>query len=160
MGTLGNKKGQGNAYFDSDGLIVNPEHGGTGDAVDTSTPLNPEMQAKANKPAIDPSGFDQETKDFLRTTMAQVMDGKIDTYKPSSLLKLEVYEQMDESAQADADQTAFLFCNKLREIKGLMDISGGDKLYAEPTYQIKHLVAELKFYKEEYEKAHGDVFVI
>lgn len=160
MGLFKNNGKNDGTYLDEDGLRVDPSHGGDGNAIETSTPLDSGMQEKANTPAIDPSGLDSATEEFLRSTMGRVYNGEIDVYKPGTLLKHDVYDAMTEMAQSDADHKAFIFCNKLREIKGLMDISGGEELYAHPTYQIKHLIAELKFHKEEYETLHGDVFVI
>ncbi|PIQ78671.1 hypothetical protein COV81_04625 [Candidatus Peregrinibacteria bacterium CG11_big_fil_rev_8_21_14_0_20_41_10] len=149
-----------NITTDEDGLIVNPTHGGTGGPLDTSTPLTPEMQAEINAPLADPMGLDMETQEFLQSTMARVYNGQIDTYKPSSLINQAAYDQLDQAGEGLADQTAVIFCGKLRDIRGLMDISGGEQSYAAPTYQIQQLVKELKFHKEEFEKQYGDVFVI
>lgn len=147
-------------FYDDDGLRVDVTHGGTGGPIDQSTPLNQEDQQMVNQPLVDPTGLDQDVQMFLESTMKRVYSNEIDTYKPSSLINIPAYEQLDEMGQGAADQKAIVFCSKLRDIKGLMDISGGEKLYAEPTYQIQQLVKELKYHKEEFEHEYGDVFVI
>lgn len=153
----GNSSG---VYYDDDGLRVDPSHGGDGGPLLTDTPLDDGMQDQANAPAADPTGLDDDVQEFLETTMNLVYDGKVDVYKPSSLLNEPEYNKLGHEAQGLADQTAMVFCGKMREIKALMDISGGERSYAEPTYQIQHLVKELKFHKEQFENEHGDVFVI
>lgn len=125
-----------------------------------ATPLTPEQQQRMNAPAVDPTGMDADVDQFLHSTMQKVYAGEINLFSPSSLLNQDKYEALTEPDQGKIDQKAILFCTKLREIKGLMDISGGDVLYAKPTYQIQQLVHELKMHKEEVERQLGDVFVI
>ncbi len=123
-------------------------------------PLAPEQKEILNKPAIDPAGMAPDVQIFLKSTMSKVYSGEINLIYPDSLINKSHYETLSEEGQGEADRKAVIFCNKLRDIKGLMDISGGPILYAEPTYQIQQLVHELKMHKEEFEKKYGDVFVI
>lgn len=115
-----------------------------------------------NKPPLDPNGFDEGEQEFIQGVMKHVFDPNdpMDLMKPSTLIKAEVYDQADEMAQGKADQTAVNFCAKLRELRDLMDLSGGDQLHIEPTYQAKALVADLKYRKEQFEAEYGDMFLI
>lgn len=147
-------------YYDADGLLVRPNHGGSGGPIDTSTPLSSDQQAMLNQPATDPNGLDAVTQTFLQTTMQRVYSGEINPIIPASLVNKAEYDKLPLSGQSLADQTAIAFCAKLRDIKGLMDISGGAQSFAQPTYQIQQLVKELKYLKEDFEKQYGDIFVI
>lgn len=122
--------------------------------VDTKT------QEMVNKPPVDPSGFNPGDQEFIQSVMKRVYDGEIVLTQPDTLINTPVYEAATEEAQGKADITAVNFCAKLRDIKGLTEMSGGDKLYVEPTYQVQLLVADLKYRKEQFEKQYGDLFVI
>lgn len=122
--------------------------------VDSST------QQIVNKPPVDPTGFNDGDQEFIQSVMTRVYSGEINLMMPSSLLNESVYEAASEEAQGKADSYAVNFCSKLRDIKGLMEMSGGDTLYVEPTYQVQLLIKDLKYRKEEFEKQYGDLFVI
>ena len=115
-----------------------------------------------NKPPLDPAGFDEGEKEFIQAIMEHVFDPNdpMDLMKPSTLIKQDVYDQADEVAQGKADQTAVNFCAKLRELRDLMNLSGGEQLDIEPTYQAKALVADLKYRKDQFEAEYGDLFLI
>jgi hypothetical protein len=124
--------------------------------------VDQKTQDLMNKPPLDPNGFDEGEEEFIKSIMEHVFDPSdpMDLMKPSTLIKQEVYASVDEMAQGRADQIAVNFCSKLRELRDLMELSGGDKLYIEPTYQAKALVADLKYRKEEFENEYGDLFLI
>lgn len=119
-------------------------------------------QEIVNKPPVDPTGFDEGVKEFIQEVMKHVFDPNdpMDLMKPSTLLKQEAYDAASEEVQGKADMTAVNFCAKLRELRDLMNLSGGDQLHIEPTYQAQMVVADLKYRKEEFEKKYGDLFII
>ena len=59
-----------------------------------------------------------------------------------------------------ADMLAISLCSKLRELKTLMEMSGGDQLFIKPSYQASLLVQDIKYQKEIFEQQYGDLFVI
>jgi hypothetical protein len=122
--------------------------------------IDSQTQEMLNKPVIDPEGFDEQEMEFIKTTMAKVYDGTFNLLAPSTLLNKEVYEQAEEIVQGKADINAVNFCSKLRQIKDLMDISGGEQLFVEPTYQVRNLVQSVKYQKEVFEQENGDMFLI
>lgn len=122
--------------------------------------INPEMQRDLNRPIENPNGFDQETQNFITEVMQRVYAGEINLYVPSTLMNQPVYDSASEEVQGKADLLAISLCSKLRELKDLMEISGGDQLFIQPTYQASLLVQDIKYRKTEFENRYGDVFII
>lgn len=122
--------------------------------------VNPQVQNMINKPPVDPTGFDDNTKIFIEEVMKRVFSGEIDVMKPQTLIHQDIYNGKTEDVRGKADLAAVNLCAKLRELKDLMQISGGEQLYIDPTYQAKLLVEDLKYRKDEFEKQYGDLFVI
>lgn len=123
-------------------------------------PVEASLQAKMNLPPVDPDGFEPATETFIREVMSKVFSGEIDMYRSETLLNKANYDSASELAQGKADVTALNFCHKLREIKELMDMSGGEQMFATPTYQLNLLVQELKYKKELFEKNYGDLLIV
>lgn len=132
------------------------------EGVDTkiNSDIDPQTQEMLNKPIIDPDGFTAEEMEFIQSVMQRVYAGEINLLSPSSLINENLYENSSDEAQGRADIHAINFCSKLRSIKDLMEISGGEQLFIEPTFQVKNLVQSIKFEKEQFEKEFGDMFVI
>lgn len=127
---------------------------------DLDNTVDAEVQNMVNNPPIDPAGFSEDVQAFITSSMKMVLDGTIDLFKPETLLKQPEYDNANEEAQGKADLVAVNLCKKLRDIKDLMDISGGEQLFIQPTYQATLLVEDLKYRKEEFEKQWGDLFII
>jgi len=123
-------------------------------------PVDDDVQNIVNTPPVDPNGFTKEEEDFLRTVMLMIQDNRIDPFKPSSLINQLIYEKASDEAQGKADLTAINFCARIRDIQNLFAFSGGEALYVQPTYQIKNLVMDLKYRKEQFENKYGDMFLI
>lgn len=122
--------------------------------------IDQETQEMLNKPIQDPDGFAKGEKEFIENVMSKVYDGSFNLLSPSSLINEKVYESASEAAQGQADINAVNFCSKLRQIKDLMDISGGNQLFVEPTFQVRNLVQSVKYQKEQFEEKYGDMFLI
>lgn len=95
-----------------------------------------------------------ENKDFLEKLVKLMNDGKIEVYKPDTLMNHEVYDKLEESAKGKADYEAMNLLHVIREIKGLYDAGYKD------TYQIDNLVEKLRITKERLEMQGGDIFII
>jgi hypothetical protein len=106
-----------------------------------------------NKPLEDPTGFTGDDKVFLETVVKLVNDGKIDLYKPASLMNQEFYKKLSEEKQGQADLEAVNLLSVIRDIKGLYD-AGMTK-----SFQIQNQVQRLKETKERLEEG-GDLFII
>jgi hypothetical protein len=126
----------------------------------TQVVIDEKLQNMVNKPPVDPTGFDQATKEFIENVMRMVFEGKIDLFKPETVINKPKYDLADQAHKGKADIFAINLCAKLRELKELTDISGGEQLYIEPTYQAKLLVEDIKYRKEEFESAYGDLMII
>ncbi len=119
-------------------------------------------QNLVNKPPVDPTGFDPGVLEFVQGIMRNVFDSEhpLDLMVPATVIKQDLYSAASEEIQGKADLVAMSICAKLRDIEGLMQISGGDQLHIEPTYQVQALVADLKYRVETFEGQHGDMFII
>lgn len=122
--------------------------------------ITTEQQNMLNKPVIDPEGLSDDETQFIKDVMVRVYNGDINLFSPSSLINSKIYDGLQESVQGQADIHSVNFCSKLRSIKDLMEISGGDLLFVEPSFQVRNLVQSIKFEKEQFESKHGDIFVI
>lgn len=118
------------------------------------------VQDMVNNPPVMNNGFDEGVEEFIIGVMKRVFAGEIDLMKPSSLIDQNAYALVSSEVKGKADMVATNFCSKLRQIRDLMQISGGDQLHIEPTYQAESLVEDLKYQKEIFEKEHGNLFVI
>ena len=123
-------------------------------------PVDSKTQEMVNLPPVDPAGFSDDVAEFIKKAMQQVANGEINLFNPATLINQTKYAEATELVQGKADMQAVTFCSKLREIQGLMQISGGDEFFISPTYQATLLVQELKFRKEQFETQYGDLFVI
>ena len=122
----------------------------------TSDSLNKMM---ATPPSAD-SEFSKEEQEFIQIIFELLENGTIDLHKPASLINTSFYDKANEMSQGKADVTAVNFLSKIRELNDLRELSGQEVNYIKPTYQAKYLVSMLKYNKETYEKAHGDMFII
>jgi hypothetical protein len=127
---------------------------------DDLQPVDQALQNKMNQPPVDPDGFAPETEAFIRDVMSKVFSGEINVYQAETLLNQEAYQSASDELQGKADLVSISFCTKLREIKSLMDMSGGEQMFVNPTYQLNLLVQELKYRKEEFENQYGDLLII
>ena len=112
-------------------------------------------QKNLNTPLQDSTGsIDGKDQEFLNLILSLIEEGKIDLYKPSSLLNNDVYNTLNDKQKGEVDIAAMNMLNAIREIKGLNDNGFRD------TFQMNNLVSKLRYNKEELESADGDVFII
>lgn len=111
-------------------------------------------QKELNSPLKDNTGSAGKYKEFLSMLVGMIKDGKIDLYKPESLINHDVYGKLDEARQGKADFEAVNLLTVIREINGLYNAGFED------TYQIENLVERLKATKERLETQGGDLFII
>ena len=113
-----------------------------------------QTQAMLNQPLKNAAGNSQEDENFLDLILALIAEGKIDLYKPSSLINTAIYDRLVPEQQAKIEVEAMSMLATIREIKGLCDAE-----YRE-TFQVENLVRQLRMGKERLEEAGGDLFVI
>ena len=118
----------------------------------TAVFVDAQTQKQLNEP-LKYNGSSQN-KDFLEMLVKLINEGKIQIYKPDTLINHEVYDKLDQTAQGKADYEAVNMLMVIREIKGLYDAG-----YKE-TYQIDNLVERLRVSKERLEVQGGDLFII
>lgn len=118
----------------------------------TAVFVDVQTQKELNEP-LKYNGSSQN-KDFLEMLVKLINEGKIQIYKPATLINHEVYDKLDQTAQGKADYEAVNMLMVIREIKGLYDAG-----YKE-TYQIDNLVERLRVSKERLEVQGGDLFII
>lgn len=114
--------------------------------------VDEQTQKRLNEP-LKYNGSSQN-KDFLEMLVKLINEGKIQIYKPDTLINHEVYDKLDQTAQGKTDYEAVNMLMIIREIKGLYDAG-----YKE-TYQIDNLVERLRVSKERLEVQGGDLFII
>jgi len=123
-------------------------------------PVDEGVVTMGNTTPVDPNGFSEDEKLFLKDLQAKLQSGVLNPYSPSSLINQAVYESSPEQARGLADMTAVNLCSKIRQIRDLMQINSIEEFVSHPTYQAKHLIMDLKYQKELFEKQHGDIFII
>ncbi|MBI4232198.1 hypothetical protein HY605_03105 [Candidatus Peregrinibacteria bacterium] len=111
-------------------------------------------QQELNTPLKDSSGLSDADKEFLKLLISYINEGKIDLYKPSSIINSEVYNKIDEQKQGKADLEAVNLLSTIRDIKGLYDAGYGE------SFQIQNLVERLRATKERLEAEGGNLFII
>jgi hypothetical protein len=114
--------------------------------------IDEQTQKRLNEP-LKYSG-DSKNKDFLEMLVTMINGGKIQIYKPDSLINHGIYDKLDEMAKGKVDYEAINLLSAIREIKKLYDAG-----YKE-TYQIDNLVEQLRVTKERLEIQGGDIFII
>ncbi len=78
----------------------------------------------------------------------------INLYTPESILNKDIYDGLDEMAQAKVDQVTPTLCGHLRMLQGLMKSGQGHGAQAE------HYVEMIHQYKSELEQEVGDVLIL
>ena len=111
-------------------------------------------QKHLNQPLQMESSMDDESRQFLEMIISLVNNGKINLYRPSTLINSSHYDTLDEQKQGGADMEAMNMLSAIRDIKGLHDAGYMD------SYQMKNLVERLKESKERLEENGGDLFII
>ena len=112
-------------------------------------------QKNLNTPLQDSTGsIDGKDQEFLNLILSLIEEGKIDLYKPSSLLNNDVYNTLNDQEKGEVDLAAMNMLNAIREIKGLNDNGFRE------TFQMNNLVSRLRYNKEQLESADGDLFII
>ncbi|MFA6305653.1 MAG: hypothetical protein WC651_02905 [Candidatus Gracilibacteria bacterium] len=116
--------------------------------------IDPETQKVLNTPLPIPSGNDPKDEEFLNTVLDLISKGKIDLYKPDTLINHPVYDQLPVDKKGKADIEAFNILSTIRDLKGLVDAGFRE------TFQVQNLVQSVRHIKERLETAGGDVFII
>lgn len=116
--------------------------------------VDEQTQKELNTPLSDPKGVGGEGEKFLKMLINLIDEGKIDLYKPETLLNKKNYSKLSEEEQGKVDIEALNLLSAIREIKGLYDSENKE------TYQMKNLVERIKNTKERLEVKRGDVFII
>ena len=112
------------------------------------------VQKMINKPQMDPTGVDASDAQYLEAIIKLVEDGRIDLHTPRTLMKNEIYENLDDKKKGIADINAVSLLNDLRQMKKLYDT--GDK----ESFQIQNLIHRIRNVKQRIENQCGDVYVI
>mgnify|MGYP001609122043 CR=1 FL=1 len=116
--------------------------------------IDADAQKRLNTPLAHPTGLDPKDKEFLEMLMKMVSEGKIEIYKPSSLINHAVYDTLPLEIRAKADLEAMNLIGSVRDIKDLYDNGFRD------SFQIQNLVSMLRLEKDRFEKEGGDLFII
>lgn len=118
------------------------------------SPFDPETQKRLNEPLKDPTGVDPKDQEFLQSIVSLIEEGKINLYRPSSLLNGEAYDKLSNELKAKADLESMNLLNSVRDIKNLYENGFRD------SFQIQYAVNEARMEKERVEQVCGDVFII
>lgn len=111
-------------------------------------------QEMLNKPLEADGSFSAEDEQFLDMLLSLIGEGKIDLYKPASLMNEEVYNVTTDELRGRADFEALQMLATIREIKDLCDNDMRE------TKQVENLVYRLRMSKERFEAKEGDLFII
>ncbi|MCK9185885.1 hypothetical protein M0P48_00405 [Candidatus Gracilibacteria bacterium] len=120
----------------------------------TNNQIDPDTQKTLNTPLAIPSGNDPKDEEFLNLVLDLTSKGKIDLYKPDTLIDHTTYDQLPVDKKGKVDIEAFNMLSAIRDIKGLVD--GGFR----ETFQVQNLVQRVRNAKERLETSGGNVFII
>ena len=123
-------------------------------------PVDDSVVQMGNATPVDPNGFTEDEKVFLKDLQSKLQTQALDAYKPSSLINQSVYADLDQAKRGLADMTSVNLCSKIRQIQDLMQVNSIEDFLSHPTYQAKHLIMDLKYQKELFESQYGDIFII
>ncbi|MCD6109810.1 hypothetical protein J7J83_03570 [bacterium] len=112
------------------------------------------VQKMINKPQTDPTGVNATDAQYIQTVISLINEGKIDLHTPSTLMKNEIYHNIDDKAKGLADINAVTLLNDLRQMKKLYDLGNTQ------SFQIQNLINRIRNTKERIEKTCGDVYII
>jgi len=113
-----------------------------------------ETQKELNLPLSDPTGTSKSDDEFFETVLKLVNDGKIDLYKPETLLNKAVYNKLAEEVQGKVDLEAVNLLTSIRQIKDLTEAGFSG------SYQIQNQLESFRHAKQRIESESGDVFII
>lgn len=116
--------------------------------------IDQEELKKLNAPLLDPNWKNQADEDFLNLLIKHIQEGKINLYRPSTLINFEVYDKLPTEAQGKTDLEAMNLLSAIREMKGLFD---NGFLHS---FQMENLVQRIRGTKERLEKEAGNIFII
>ncbi len=111
-------------------------------------------QKALNTPLADPTGVDDKDKELLELIVSLIGSGKIDLYKPETLINFDVYDKLDEGIKGQIDFEAMNLLSAVREISDLYENGFAD------SYQIQNSVKRVRETKERIESSSGDLFII
>lgn len=113
-----------------------------------------QTQKELNTPLTDPSGAGQKNEKFLNLVISLINEGKINLYRPATLINQPIYDNLPKEKQGKVDLEAMNLLVAIREIKGLHDAGYKD------SYQMENLVERVRNTKERLESEGGDLFII
>lgn len=116
--------------------------------------MDEKTQKELNTPLIDPDFKNQRNEDFLNLLIKLINEGKIELYRPSSLINFEIYDKLTEEKQGKADLEAMNMLAAIREIKDLFDNGFLN------TFQMENLVERVRQTKERLETEGGNIFIV
>ncbi|PKL36695.1 hypothetical protein CVV38_02205 [Candidatus Peregrinibacteria bacterium HGW-Peregrinibacteria-1] len=111
-------------------------------------------QDMLNAPVVDPNGSSLKDKEFLTFLIGLIDSGKVDLYKPESLINKPLYDTFDQKVQGEIDLEAINLLSALRDIEGLYKSGNVD------SFQIENLVERVWNTKNRIENVSGDIFII
>ncbi|KKP39181.1 MAG: hypothetical protein UR28_C0009G0005 [Candidatus Peregrinibacteria bacterium GW2011_GWF2_33_10] len=124
------------------------------DEATNDAPISDNLQQKMNTPPLDPDGGDLTDQQYLGIIMKMVESKKINLMNQNTLLNLEIYEKLNPQQTVKVDMNTQVIMFRLREIHNLW------KSDSSMTYQMKHLITELRQIESRVEQECGNVYVI
>ena len=116
--------------------------------------VDDKTQKKLNKPLQDNTGFNEGHEEFLRTLIAKIQSGELNTHDPQSIYNHAVYDSLSEEEMERADIKALNLISLIRQIETLWNES------QKASFQIQNLVETVFRVKSEFEGKYGDVYII
>lgn len=115
--------------------------------------VDEKTQNELNAP-LSSHGVAQKNKGFLEAVISLIHGGKVNLFRPETLLNLVVYNKLPVQKRGKVDIEAVNLLSALREIDGLHNAGLAD------TYQMQYLVDKIRNAKERLEIQEGDIFII
>ncbi|EKD64276.1 MAG: hypothetical protein ACD_51C00028G0002 [uncultured bacterium] len=125
------------------------------DPATDNMPISDEAQKVVNTPVEKPNGLGQDDLSLAEMIVKLVDEGKINLYRPSSLLNQDVYDKLDDAKKAKIDKMSFNMLTTVRDIYNFYKSP-----YSNNSYQFENMLQKFRILKEETEKECGDVYVL
>ena len=124
------------------------------DPATDNAPISEEAQKIVNTPVENPNGLGTDDASLAELISKLVDDGKINLYRPSSLLNQDVYDKLDDAKKAKIDKMSFNMLTTVRDIYNYYKSA-----YSNNSYQFENMLHKFRILKEETEAECGDVYI-
>lgn len=114
--------------------------------------IDHDLQKRLNKPTK--KSIKPKYKDYLKLILDLLEKKEIEAFVPGTFINQDIYDALDEKAQAEVDKTLLNLASMVQQLQYLSDNG------AQNSFQLESLVDNIWYTKERIEEVHGDVYKV